>query len=421
MRESHDFNSECSDPSQETRISSESSQTGAVPTSAIASKTGPEQNGSRWGRKLACLLGSLVVMLTMLGAPATSKAGVHIGVLVSFGPPPLPYYSQPPCPGPGYIWTPGYWAWDPAYGYYWVPGTWVAAPFVGALWTPGYWDFDDGGYRWHRGYWGFRVGFYGGIDYGFGYTGFGYDGGYWDHDRFYYNRDVNRIEGRNIRHFYYQRDFRHHEDRRVSYHGGPGGAFGRPTRGQLAAARMRRFGPVGQQLRQERFARRDPAERWRINHGRPHIAATRRPGMFHGNGIVRASRAGGDYRPPERRMMHQFRPSRPAPVQVRHGRSFARQRQYRDQHYRAFRGPVQRHAPARQQRRYQRPQQRRFSPQFARRSPDRGRQQHARRPARYASRGQHGRPQQRQVRGGGHGDHNHGDRQDHGRGRGGRH
>ena len=28
-------------------------------------------------------------------------------------------------PGPGYIWTPGYWAYDPADGYYWVPGTWV--------------------------------------------------------------------------------------------------------------------------------------------------------------------------------------------------------------------------------------------------------------------------------------------------------
>ncbi|MGC9199973.1 MAG: hypothetical protein ACP5E5_13725 [Acidobacteriaceae bacterium] len=32
-------------------------------------------------------------------------------------PPPLPEYDRPPCPGPNYLWTPGYWAWGP-YGYY---------------------------------------------------------------------------------------------------------------------------------------------------------------------------------------------------------------------------------------------------------------------------------------------------------------
>ena len=28
-------------------------------------------------------------------------------------PPPLPDYDQPPAPGDGYLWTPGYWAWVP--------------------------------------------------------------------------------------------------------------------------------------------------------------------------------------------------------------------------------------------------------------------------------------------------------------------
>jgi hypothetical protein len=73
--------------------------------------------------------------------PASSFAGVFVSVTVA--PPVLPVYAQPPCPGDGYIWTPGYWAWGPD-GYYWVPGTWVMAPEPGLLWTPGYWGGQPG-------------------------------------------------------------------------------------------------------------------------------------------------------------------------------------------------------------------------------------------------------------------------------------
>ena len=120
-------------------------------------------------------------------ANSPARAQVSVGISVSFGPPPLPVYAQPMCPGPGYMWTPGYWAWDPNYGYYWVPGTWVLAPFPDALWTPGYWGWDPGVslFIWHGGYWGTRIGFYGGINYGFGYFGNGYDGGYWRGRDFY--------------------------------------------------------------------------------------------------------------------------------------------------------------------------------------------------------------------------------------------
>jgi hypothetical protein len=59
-------------------------------------------------------------------------------------PPELPAYEQPICPGDGYIWTPGYWAWDGEY--YWVPGTWVMAPEAGYLWTPGYWGWGGAGF-----------------------------------------------------------------------------------------------------------------------------------------------------------------------------------------------------------------------------------------------------------------------------------
>ena len=98
-------------------------------------------------------------------------------------PPPLPEYTQPPCPGDNYYWTPGYWDYANG-GYYWVPGTWVLSPYVGALWTPPYWAFSDGRYTFNSGYWGDYIGFYGGINYGFGYTGRGYYGGYWNGNNF---------------------------------------------------------------------------------------------------------------------------------------------------------------------------------------------------------------------------------------------
>lgn len=66
------------------------------------------------------------------------------------------------------------------YRVYWVPGTWVQAPRPGFLWTPGWWGWDNGFYSFHSGYWGPHIGYYGGVNYGFGYTGLGFEGGYWN-------------------------------------------------------------------------------------------------------------------------------------------------------------------------------------------------------------------------------------------------
>src|SRR5260370_42238435 len=90
-------------------------------------------------------LGWLIFALLFVSLSATSFAQLAMGISVRFGPPPLPIYAQPVCPSPGYIWTPGYWAWDDDDGYYWVPATWVLGP-VALLWTPGYWGWDDGFY-----------------------------------------------------------------------------------------------------------------------------------------------------------------------------------------------------------------------------------------------------------------------------------
>ena len=94
-------------------------------------------------------------------------------------PPELPSRDQPPCPDEGYIWTPGYWSWD-GVTYFWQPGVWLFPPQVGVFWTPGYWAYAGTVFIFHRGYWGPQVGYYGGINYGFGYWGNGYGGGHWE-------------------------------------------------------------------------------------------------------------------------------------------------------------------------------------------------------------------------------------------------
>ena len=122
------------------------------------------QRSRRKGDAMKALSWIFLATLVFLLTPSFSPA--QVAVVVRMGPPRLPVYDQPVCPDEGYLWTPGYWAWDPdAAEYYWVPGTWVLAPEPGLLWTPGYWGWVDGGYRWYPGYWAPQVGFYGGIDY----------------------------------------------------------------------------------------------------------------------------------------------------------------------------------------------------------------------------------------------------------------
>ena len=242
------------------------------------------------------MLRSLLPALVLAALPAVSSAGVFIGVSVNVPPPPLPVYVQPFCPQPGYIWAPGYWAWGP-YGYYWVPGTWVLPPEVGLLWTPGWWgwDADRDDYLWHAGYWGPRVGFYGGIDYGYGYDGAGFDGGYWRRGIFFYNRAVVRVGPTFVTNVYYRRVY-HPQVRHVSFNGGRGGIMARPTRMDQIAARERRYGFTSMQRRQENKARSERVLRANFNHGRPPIAATARPVVFHGRGVYAARAAGGPMR-----------------------------------------------------------------------------------------------------------------------------
>jgi hypothetical protein len=216
--------------------------------------------------------------LATMGAPVPAAAQVGIDISVTTAPPPLPEYDQPPLPGDGYIWTPGYWAYGD-YGYYWVPGTWVQPPTVGLLWTPGYWGFNGGRYIFNAGYWGPQVGFYGGIDYGFGYTGLGYEGGFWRSGVFSYNRAVNNFGGAHITNVYNKTVVNNVTVNRVSYNG-PGGVTRQPTPQEQSYAHEHHVQPTAEQVQQRTLAAKSPDLRESVNHGRPAITATRRPGDF---------------------------------------------------------------------------------------------------------------------------------------------
>jgi hypothetical protein len=255
----------------------------------------------RLANAIRLLIAAVVLTLTsVLPTPATAQ--VAVGISVSFAPPELPVYAQPICPGEGYIWTPGYWAWDPdEEDYYWVPGTWVLAPEVGFLWTPGYWAWGGTAFVFYEGYWGPVVGFYGGINYGYGYFGRGYEGGRWDGDRFYYNRTVNNINVTEIHNVYNTRVVNNNVNvTRVSYNGGNGGLRADPTPQEQAAARERHIKPVPAQVQHIQAARSNRELRASENHGKPPIAATQRPGAFSGSAVVPAKK-GGRYNPPPNR------------------------------------------------------------------------------------------------------------------------
>jgi hypothetical protein len=224
-------------------------------------------------------------------ACAPSGGGGGYVIQADEAPPPLPEYGQPPIPAPGYYWTPGYWAWN-NYDYYWVPGVWVEPPQPGLLWTPGFWAFAGGVYAFTPGYWGPHVGYYGGINYGFGYNGLGYQGGRWDSGRFFYNTTVNNIGTAHITNVYTQNVVNNTTINNTSFNGGPGGVVAKPTSEELLAAKEPRVRATALQTNQARAASMRSEQFVSTNRGKPAIAATARAGEFKGKGVIPARAAG---------------------------------------------------------------------------------------------------------------------------------
>jgi hypothetical protein len=237
-----------------------------------------KNNGGFFSMRLSHSVRWLLLALLLSAFSIPSRAGVFISV--GFAPPALPVYEQPPCPQPGLMWTPGYWAYGDD-GYYWVPGTWVPAPYEGALWTPGYWGWSGGLFAFHDGYWGRHVGYYGGVNYGFGYGGIGFVGGEWRGHDFAYNTAVMHVDNRFVHMTFVDRARVERgfvaRDSRVAFSGGPGGIHHDPRPEERMAEHEQHIARTSFQQQHEGFARSDRGSYVKFNGGRPAHLAVDRP------------------------------------------------------------------------------------------------------------------------------------------------
>src|SRR5881398_3184952 len=181
---------------------------------------------------------STIALATILfvGLSLTSSFA-QVGISIGIAPPPIPIYEQPYAPAEGYIWTPGYWAYDT--DYYWVPGIWVPPPRVGFLWTPGYW---------------------------------GYYGSKWVGNTFRYNTAVTRVNKSVIHNTYVNKQVVTKTGSRASFNG-PGGTTAKPTAQQEAAAKAEHIPATSAQQSRVEAAKNDPALHAANNHGKPKAEA----------------------------------------------------------------------------------------------------------------------------------------------------
>ena len=247
----------------------------------------------------------IVALVALIGLGGTGeKANAQFVLSIGIAPPALPVYVQPAIPEPGYIWTPGYWAWNEDISeYYWVPGAWVLPPRPGLLWTPGYWGWSGGSYVWNAGYWGPTVGFYGGVCYGFGYTGVGFAGGYWSGSSFYYNRSVTNISNTTVINNVYNQQVVNNHTTNVSYNGPYGGLQAQPTQQELQAAKEQHIAPTHEQQNHQQLASQNKDLRASVNHGSPAIAAVGRLAIS----VAQCSRRTGSRRPCQASLAYDWR------------------------------------------------------------------------------------------------------------------
>jgi len=228
-------------------------------------------------------IGKLLILLCALSfaeSKTSAQVSIGVGISVRIAPPALPVYVQPACPVEGYMWQPGYWAYDDDEGdYYWVPGVWVAAPQPGYLWTPAYWGYEGDVYVFHAGYWGPHVGFYGGINYGYGYVGHGFYGGRWEGEHFRYNAAVVNVNTTIVHNTYIDRTVVNNVtvNNRASFNG-PGGVNERPRPEEEQAMREQHIQPTAEQISHRQAARQDKSQFAKVNNGRPAAVAMDKPG-----------------------------------------------------------------------------------------------------------------------------------------------
>jgi hypothetical protein len=99
------------------------------------------------------LAAAALTIVTLLTIP-TGFAGVDVGVSVGTIPPPPQVVPGAVgiAPGPGYVWTNGYWDWSGG-AWVWVGGRWALPPHGSHVWVEPYYHPYQGHYHYHRGHW----------------------------------------------------------------------------------------------------------------------------------------------------------------------------------------------------------------------------------------------------------------------------
>ncbi|MEP7185316.1 MAG: hypothetical protein ABI767_05695 [Rhodanobacter sp.] len=102
---------------------------------------------------LALLAGISLSVAGALYAPTAAARGhVVVGVGIDVAPP-SPRFERVPPLRHGYVWTPGYWAWNaPAHRYRWANGVWVQAR-PGYRYRPAHWVRHRRDWRLQRSHW----------------------------------------------------------------------------------------------------------------------------------------------------------------------------------------------------------------------------------------------------------------------------
>ena len=178
---------------------------------------------------------------------------------------------------------------------------------------------------------------YGGINYGFGYTGVGFFGGYWRGGNYYYNRSVTNVNVNVIHNTYNTTVVNNTTINRVSYNGGPAGIDARPTREEMAAEHERHVSMTAEQNRHFDAARGDRRLLASVNHGRPDAAATPRSGEFKGRGVERGRNRPddrADFNHPERAQENNGRIRDDRPPSARSSRDASYHSRLDDKHQR---------------------------------------------------------------------------------------
>ena len=95
----------------------------------------------------------LLAAAVILFGSALSACGGYGAGYVAVGPPPAPRYGVIGyAPGPGYVWTDGYWNYT-GHGWAWINGRWMRPPRGRHTWMRSEWRHEGGRWRYHEGHW----------------------------------------------------------------------------------------------------------------------------------------------------------------------------------------------------------------------------------------------------------------------------